>query len=168
MSAIVIIHRPDDSGYEAGQLAEALRARFPGTEVTLTSGDGEAGLPVAGPGAPPPPVYLVVIGERWLTAVNPDGRRWLDAPEDPLRRQLAGILRPYLWVVPVLVQGVSVPAEEELPGELQRLTWRNRLTLGDTSWGQDLQRLCEALTEFLRHPPLLAYLGAARWREQDA
>ena len=126
MSAIVIIHRPEDSGREAGQLATALRSRFPEIEVTLTAGEGEAGLAplaAAGPGAPPPPVYLVMIGQHWLTGTAADGRRWLDDPQDPLRRQLAGIIgmREHFWLISVLVQGATLPTWSELPDDMQSL-----------------------------------------------
>ena len=53
---------------------------------------------------------LVVIGPRWLTAADPNGRRRLDDPDDLTRLEVAAALRRGIRVVPVLVGGAAMPS----------------------------------------------------------
>jgi uncharacterized membrane protein YidH (DUF202 family) len=97
---------------------------------------------------------LVVIGRGWLDARNADGERRLDDPEDFVRLEVALALVGEAVVIPVLVGGAVMPAEEDLPPDLVPLAHRHALTLFDTDWrsGQDrlvavLRRIVEPVEE---------------------
>ncbi|MGH7304772.1 MAG: toll/interleukin-1 receptor domain-containing protein, partial [Candidatus Rokuibacteriota bacterium] len=88
MSGIFISYRRDDSAAIARRLYELLRARFGLTSVFIDVETIEAGADFAevidakvgfcdG--------FVAVIGKAWSTAVDTEGRRRLDDPEDWVR-----------------------------------------------------------------------------------
>lgn len=94
-------------------------------------------------------VCIVVIGPRWASAANSDGRR-LDDPADLVRREIERALeRPDVDVIPVLVDGAKMPAERELPGGLPALARRNACELTDSRWDYDVGVLCRRLRRVL-------------------
>src|SRR5829696_3000116 len=48
-------------------------------------------------------VLVVVMGEDWLSAADPQGRRRLDSPRDLVRLEIAGALQPGIPIIPVLI-----------------------------------------------------------------
>ncbi|MDX6690937.1 MAG: hypothetical protein QOG15_2394 [Solirubrobacteraceae bacterium] len=95
-------------------------------------------------------VCIVVIGPRWLSATNPDGRRRLDDPTDLVRLEIERALqRPDVEVIPVLVDGAAMPAERDLPLGLQPLARRNACGLTDARWDYDVEVVCRRLRTVL-------------------
>jgi hypothetical protein len=88
---------------------------------------------------------LVVIGRGWLDAKNADGERRLDNPEDFVRLEVALALAGEAVVIPVLVGGAVMPAEEDLPPDLVPLAHRHALTLFDADWHSGQGRLVAVL-----------------------
>jgi len=77
---------------------------------------------------------LVVIGRRWLTVQNRDGSRRLDDPDDVHRREIAiALSRERVTVIPVLVDGATMPGSAELPDDICGLTERQARSLADRS-----------------------------------
>jgi hypothetical protein len=66
-------------------------------------------------------VLLAVIGQRWLTSTDAPGQRRLDNPEDFVRLEIMTALERKILVIPVLVDGASMPRSTELPDVLQPL-----------------------------------------------
>lgn len=94
-------------------------------------------------------VVLALIGPKWLAAADGDGRRRLDDPDDYVRLELETSLeRKGVRVVPVLLDGATLPKEEELPGPLRPLVRRHALELRDTSFDSDMGRLTSRLRRF--------------------
>src|SRR4051794_6577119 len=60
-------------------------------------------------------VLLVIIGPQWLAAEG-DGCRRLDRPDDPVRVELETALCSGLRVIPLLLDGASMPPAADLPG----------------------------------------------------
>src|SRR6516165_7660967 len=54
-------------------------------------------------------VLIAVIGERWLTCTDEQGNRRLDDREDFVRIEIATALKRGIRVIPVLVDGASMP-----------------------------------------------------------
>lgn len=88
---------------------------------------------------------LVIIGRGWLDARNVDGERRLDDPEDFVRLEVALALAGEAVVIPVLVGGAVMPAEEDLPPDLVPLAHRHALTLFDADWHSGQARLVAVL-----------------------
>jgi TIR domain len=94
-------------------------------------------------------VLIAVVGNNWLTSKDEQGGRRLDNPDDFVRMEIATALKREIRVIPVLVDGASMPRTTELPDDLRPLVRRNALRVSDTSFDGDCQRLVSAITEVL-------------------
>src|SRR5262245_20756653 len=89
---------------------------------------------------------LAVIGREWAGARDLTGSRRLEEPFDFVRIEVAAALsRPDVLVVPVLVEGASMPATGELPDNLKPLTRRHAVSLRDETWDADVDRLVNVI-----------------------
>jgi hypothetical protein len=90
-------------------------------------------------------VLLAVIGPRWLPA-GEQGTRRLEDPNDFVRIEIDSALRREIPVVPLLVDGASMPRVEELPDELKPLARRNGTEIRhDPDFHNDMSRLLARL-----------------------
>lgn len=161
-SGIFISYRHEDAPAHAGRLYDGLEEVFGPDQVFMDVGTLEPGtnfVKKIESAVGSADALLVVIGRGWLTAKNVDGERRLDDPEDFVRLEVALALAGEAVVIPVLVGGAVMPAEEDLPPDLVPLAHRHALTLFDTDWrsGQDrlvavLRRIVEPVEE--PAPPL--------------
>ena len=90
-------------------------------------------------------VALVVIGNTWASCTRQDGQRRLDDPNDWVRIETAIALRRNILVVPVLVNGASLPDAASLPEELRPLCRRHACELTDQRWPYDVGELVKDL-----------------------
>ena len=90
---------------------------------------------------------VVVIGPAWLS-----GQRINDL-EDLHREEIRTALERDIHVVPVLVNGASMPRKENLPDDIRPLTRRQAVEITDSRWDYDVGRLTERLTQVLAHSP---------------
>ena len=88
-------------------------------------------------------VVVAVIGRQW--ASNPR----LHEPDDLLRRELAVSLQKGIPVIPVLVDGATLPRAEELPDDLKSLLDRQALTIPEDDVERGLDRLVARLKVLL-------------------
>ncbi len=145
---VFLSYRRDDTGGRSGRLfdslADALGARNVFQDVaTLAPGRDFADQVAAAIAASD--AVLVVIGPGWFgAAAGAPGRR-LDRPDDPVRQEVAQALASEIPVVPVLVDGATLPGETELPADLVALTRRQAVTLSDDSWRADVGELLRRL-----------------------
>src|SRR5438477_4584974 len=63
--------------------------------------------------------FIAVIGPGWLTAKNADDHRRLDEPSDYVRVEIESALKRDIRVIPVLVDGASMPRPSDLPASLE-------------------------------------------------
>ncbi|HEX4717820.1 MAG TPA: TIR domain-containing protein [Thermoleophilaceae bacterium] len=92
-------------------------------------------------------IVLVVIGPQWL--VDEQQRRRLDDPEDVLRAELSEALKLGRAIIPVLVGGATMPASDDIPGELADLSEHQAMSLADSAWNENLERLLERVRGLL-------------------
>lgn len=93
-------------------------------------------------------VLLVVIGPGWLNASKRSGKRRLDDPDDWVRIEVREALqRDDVRVVPLLVEGATIPRESDLPPGLKALAYRQAFILrpDPVLVEADLDTLCERL-----------------------
>lgn len=156
MSRIVISYRRDDSEGWVGRLYDQLILYFGKDQVfrdvdTLEPGaryedDIEAAIGDAD-------VVLVVIGPNWLTIRDEDGVPRLERENDLHRREVATALRlKHTRVIPVLVQGATMPRDRDLPPDLLDLARRHYYSLSDARWTTDIGTMVQFLARFVDLP----------------
>jgi hypothetical protein len=151
MRGIFISYRRDDTAGYAGRLFDFLRERLGDDRVFMDVTDiapGSDFVQTLARGLQESEAVLVFIGPRWASATTIEGRLRLWEPEDFVRKEVTTALVSGRRVVPVLVQGASMPREEQVPPELQGLLTRQGVILSDTRW----QRDCEDLLHDLLPP----------------
>lgn len=147
MGGIFVSYRREDARGQARSLSDALMARFGPKRVfrdveTIAPGvDFPEAIATA---LDRTDVFLAVIGDKWL-AVEKDGRRRLDDPDDYVRREIATALGRGVRVIPVLLESTTMPSREQLPPELGELADRNAIRLTDETWEDGIDRLVEAI-----------------------
>lgn len=151
MAGIFISYRRDDSPGHAGRIFDRLRSRFGSDAVFMDVAAIEAGVDFvealhAAVGSCD--ALVAVIGPQWFSAA-PDGRRRLDDPHDFVRLEIAGALERNIRVLPVLVEGASLPPTADLPDDLRALTRRQAVELRDSRWDDDIERLVHALEKLV-------------------
>jgi len=157
--AFISYRREDAAGF-AGRLCDSLERQLP-TEPIFRDVDGlspgqdfvaaiEARLRQCR-------VCLAVIGRDWLNARDAEGRRRLDQPDDFVRLELtAALARPEVLVVPVLVEGATMPPADALPQEIRALARRQAVSLRDDTWDSDVARLVRSFGPGVGEPRRLA------------
>jgi hypothetical protein len=91
-------------------------------------------------------VVLVVIGDRWAGETKKPVRRRIDNPEDIVRIEIESALNRNIRVIPLLIQGVTMPSEAFLPDSLKGLAIRHGITIGnDPHFHSDMERLIRDL-----------------------
>lgn len=121
MPGIFISYRREDAQGEARHLADDLKQHFPGQIFMDVTGiePGRDFRKVIDGAVSTCDVLIVVIGRDWLTTADAQGQRRLDNPKDFVRLETGGALAREIPVIPVLVQGASMPASEQLPPNLE-------------------------------------------------
>jgi hypothetical protein len=97
-------------------------------------------------------ILLAIIGPQWLQAAGLSGGRYLDDPNDWVRREIAEAFRFDLIVIPVLVDDVKRPAEDDLPIEIRDLARKQYVTFHHRNVERDVRRLVDVLAR-LGFPP---------------
>ena len=94
-------------------------------------------------------VFLAVIGDQWLEARDSMPNNRLQDPRDFVRIELEAALNRKILVIPLLVRGAKMPSEEDLPPTLQKLIYRNALSIrSDPDFHRDVDRLIEAILNY--------------------
>ena len=120
MAEIFTPYRHDDSTSATGRLAYALEAHFGDDRVFRDReiGAGENFVEAIRRSVESATVVLVVVGRHWLDARDAAGRRRLDDPGDFVRLEIELALAARAAVVPVLVEGATMPSAGDLPPSL--------------------------------------------------
>ncbi|MEU4399434.1 toll/interleukin-1 receptor domain-containing protein [Micromonospora orduensis] len=125
MTGVFINYRTGDGQDMAVLLNERLRDVFGKERVFLDS----TGLP-AGHHFPPElkhrlrdsHVLLVLIGRQWLDLQDSEGNRRIDNRKDYVRYEIRKSIKRKKVVLPVLLDGASLPNAEDLPPDIARLS----------------------------------------------
>ena len=155
---VFITYRREETAAHAGRLYDAMVARFgeanvfmdvdmaPGVDFVERITEAVAACHV----------LIVVMGPRWATVEDEQGRARIADPEDFVRLEVETALRrPDVTPIPVLVAGARMPNREDLPPEVRAITRRNALELDDQRWRYDVGRLISTLDELLAESPLV-------------
>ncbi len=145
---IFINYRRDDAGGFAGRLSDTLANYFGRSRVFRDVTDIDYGhdfSQVIDQKLSESGAVVVLIGEKWCSVTDREGKRRLDDPSDYVCREIAAALESKVPVVPVLIGDATMPRLDELPETLGELTRRNAMTLTDERWDFDVNRLAKVL-----------------------
>lgn len=176
MNEVFITYRREETGGQVARLFQGLEGRLGRGRVFRDVASIEAGqvfTEVIAAALGSCRVALVVIGGRWLSARDADGRRRLDHEDDLVRREIEAVLAgKNVTVIPVLVGEVQMPREEDLPESLKPLAGRHAFrvsTDSDQQWEFDVGLLAERIEGVLGAPqlrpgsPIRAPSGFSLW-----
>ena len=151
---IFISYRRDDAAGYARAVCDELARHFGAERVFMDVDDIGAGLAFDDAirhavGASR--VLLVVMGTRWQGERAGAAPRINDAG-DFVRLEVAAALAAGLRVIPLLIDGATMPTEAQLPDELRPLTRRNALEIDNSRFAADIERLVAAVRDALGEP----------------
>jgi hypothetical protein len=152
MGSIFLSYRREDAEGQAGRLYDDLVAVFGSDSVFMDVSAIQPGrdfrkaidqsLSSCG-------VFLSLIGKSWVAAKDASAERRLDDPADFVRIETATALKRDIPVIPVLVQGASIPKPDQLPDDLKDLAYRNGVELTHARWDSDVQVLINSLRPYV-------------------
>ncbi len=165
MAGIFINYRRDDAPGVAGRLFDYLAGRFSRDDLFMDVDAMKPGVDFAKQldnQVSHCRVLLAVIGPHWLDAKDKTGVRRLDNEKDYVRIELASALKRDIAVIPVLVDGATMPAEESLSDDLKPLAFRHALELRHSRFSADADAIVHALEAAVpRRRNLMLLIGAA-------
>jgi hypothetical protein len=88
---------------------------------------------------------LAVIGPNWLDARDEQGNRRLNDANDFVRIEIAAALQRDIPVIPILLDGATIPQADQLPEDLKELASRNGMDIRHASFHDDMNRLIRGL-----------------------
>jgi formylglycine-generating enzyme required for sulfatase activity len=95
-------------------------------------------------------VVLALMGPQWLEARDGKGRRRIDNGADFVRLELrTALARPGVKVVPLLIDGTEMPAEDDLPADLHPLLRRHAMNLRFANFDADMRHMVVHLKRML-------------------
>lgn len=94
-------------------------------------------------------ILLALIGKGWLDASDDDGTRRLDDPDDFVRLEIEAALNRDVLLIPILVDGASMPAPDTVPASIGPLVRRQALELNPNRFSGDTDELLEVLESTL-------------------
>jgi len=97
-------------------------------------------------------VSLVVIGNNWLNTEGAEKGSRLTNPSDFVRLEIETALERDIPVIPLFVQGSTMPLEKDLPDTLKSLVFRNGISIRpDPDFRNDIYRLIRAINKVVKH-----------------
>ena len=149
MPGTFITYRRVDSAGHAGRLFDRLSQSFGRRQVFI---DAEGGIKrgedfakAIARALSSASALVVLVGRNWLTCEDKDGRRRLDIPGDWVHDEIAEALRRKILVLPVLVDGASMPTASDLPPDIAELALCHASDLRGNSWHYDAGQIAKAL-----------------------
>jgi len=147
---VFISYRRDDSGGFAGRIYDRLANRL-GRDNVFFDVDaippGRDFIEVLSERVGKCDALLAVIGRRWVTSADSQNRRRLYDPEDFVRIEIEAALSRDVPVIPVLVDGATMPHPEDLPDSLTKLLRRQAVEISHARFDSDAERLTQALSQ---------------------
>lgn len=130
---VFVSYRRADSSDIAGRIYDHLAWEFGAYSAFLDIESipaGNAWEPILIEHASTCTMMLAIIGTDWLTSVDENGEQRLFQDSDFVRLELSiALSRQNVPVVPVLIQGATLPKPEQLPENIQSLAGRQTVEL---------------------------------------
>jgi hypothetical protein len=151
-SGVFVNYRRSDQAALAGRIYDKLAAKFGEGQVFMDVDSIDLGIDFVHAiesTLSKCKAMTVVIGGGWLIAKGEDGNRRLDDPDDYVRLEIEMALKRDIRVIPILVDGTSMPRSTELPDSLRPLTRRNGRDIWNARFNSDCLELISTLERIL-------------------
>jgi len=144
MNRIFISYRSSDGKKEADRLCADLSRLYGADQVFFDKQDLKGGASwrsaiEAALGTKP--VMLLLMTPDLFGVEHSDGGRRIDRDDDPIRGELLAAQANGATIVPLLTEGMLMPASASLPPPLRFLTESHALKLRTEDWATDLDKL---------------------------
>ncbi|BCX49956.1 TIR domain-containing protein [Haloferula helveola] len=152
-SGVFISYRRTDSAFVTDRIYDSLIPLFGSTRVfkdvdSIALGDDFQSAISEAVGSCQ--VLVAIIGDEWLTTSNADGTRRLDQPDDFVRIEIETALQRNIPVIPVLLDGTSMPRADELPEPMRALSTRNAARIRPApDFENDIERLTNRFSQVI-------------------
>jgi hypothetical protein len=173
LGGVFISYRREDSAGFAGRIYDRLTQRLDLKSVFLDVDNIQPGLDffdVLSEKLRLCDVVIAVIGKNWNSSTDEGNQRRLDDPDDFVRIEIEAALERRIRVIPVLIDGATMPRREDLPESLQQLRRRQAIEISHNRFDSDVERLTRALSlieeELRQREAAEAELAAREGREQ--
>ena len=153
MALIFVSYRRQDTQSATGRLCDKLQAHFGDDQVFHDIESIDAGADFAATiesKIAASSVVLVMIGPHWASVAGPDGQGRLFNPKDYVRLEIAVALQRGITLIPVLVDGATMPPAAVLPDAIAGLATRQAHEITEQRWQYDSDAL---VTQLERHVP---------------
>src|SRR5215471_7871911 len=151
MSKVFISYRRDDSSGYAHAIHARLVQQFSQNQVFMDVDTLEPGVDFVRAiekAVGECDVLVALIGKRWL-GVEPGDTSRLDNTKDYVRLEVSSGLARDIRVIPVLVDGMTMPKEDSLPTPVRPITRRNAIEISNTRFNYDVDQLVTAVGKIL-------------------
>lgn len=152
MSKIFVSYRRDDSDGTSGRIRDRLVREFGERDVfldvhSISSGSNwndtiRNALLIAN-------VVLVIIGQRWMNSVDASGTIRLFEKDDYVRLEIRTALETGCRIIPVLLNGISMPSRALLPEDIQGLAMLQAASVHHATFERDIAELTATITSHL-------------------
>ena len=148
MATVFLSYRREDSRADAGRLYDRLSAHFGADSVFMDIDDiaaGENFVEKLKNTLNQSDVLLLVIGPRWQSVTDDEGRPRLNSPNDFVRLEVQSALERGIGLIPALVGGARMPERGELPSQLADVVLHQAIQISDERFHEDVDRLIGAV-----------------------
>lgn len=153
---VFLSYRREDAAPYARLLKSEFRERIPSAQIFMDLDSIEAGTDFAEvirAAVDSCAVLVALIGRRWATLTDEDGRRRLDDPDDYVRFEVRVALERGARVIPVLLDGAEPLQKQDLPADLHKLARLNAFELSYNRYEDDADRLVDLIQRVLTAVP---------------
>ena len=114
-------------------------------------------------------VLLAVIGQDWVNARDAEGRPRLENPNDWVRVEIESALRrPKVLVIPVLIDGATMPRVDQLPVSWRSLGLRQAVEITASGFANQVETLITTLKKILEQPSVKSPPSPSQSTESSA
>lgn len=144
MNRIFISYRSSDGKKDADRLCADLSRLYGADQVFFDKQDLRGGHSwrsaiMAALGTKP--VVLLLVTPELLGMVHPEGGRRIDRDDDPIRGEVLTAQANGATIVPLLTEGMVMPATADIPAPLRFLKESHALKLRTEDWTDDLDKI---------------------------
>jgi TIR domain len=155
MNRIFISYRSSDGKKDADRLCADLSRLYGADQVFFDKQDLKGGhswrSAITG-ALGTRPVVLLLITPDLLGMAHPEGGRRIDRDDDPIRSEVLTAQSHGATIIPLLTEGVLMPATADIPAALRFLKESHALKLRTEDWADDLDKIVLDLASHGIHP----------------